>query len=294
MLGLADAGNPVGQGVFTPLAQILVSSIGWRGAYQVLGVVFFLLVAPVNLLFQRRPPTHSVPANRKARLSSRQVVSELDNLEDAPFSGSGSISQGSQPLPVRRILRIPSVWLLVLTQVLGSVFNQMTRLNMVAFFILAGYSELQAAAALGMVGFLSVAGRPVTGAISDTFGREITYSVGMGMAVGAIVLVLMFGEGQSMWPIVLFVGLAGLSDGVNGLVVGAKAADLFPSRTLGSVMGMVEMGRGVGIAVGPVLGGLLFDLQGDYAVAYSLAIGLTLASICCLWINRWVSGEARY
>ena len=56
MLGLADAGNPVGQGVFTPLAQILVSSIGWRGAYQVLGVVFFLLVAPVNLLFQRRPP----------------------------------------------------------------------------------------------------------------------------------------------------------------------------------------------------------------------------------------------
>ncbi len=61
-----------------------------------------------------------------------------------------------------------------------------------------------------------------------------------------------------------------------------------------TVMGMVEMGRGVGMALGPILGGLLFDLQGDYTLAFSLAIGLTLASICCIWINRLVADRARY
>jgi MFS family permease len=170
----------------------------------------------------------------------------------------------------------------------------MTRLHIVAFFIFSGYSELQAAAALGLVGFLSLAGRPIIGAVSDSFGREITYTIGMGIAVASIILVLLFGNGQSIWPIILFAGLAGLSDGVNGLIVGAKAADTYPAHTLGSVMGMVEMGRGVGVALGPILGGLLFDLRGDYTLAFSLAIVMTLASICFIWINRIIAGGARY
>ena len=63
----------------------------------------------------------------------------------------------------------------------------------------------------------------------------------------AIMLVLTVGDGQRWWPLLLFVGLAGLSDGIGGLVVGAKAGDLFPATSLGMVMGLVQMGRGLGI-----------------------------------------------
>jgi hypothetical protein len=45
-------------------------------------------------------------------------------------------------------------------------------------------------------------------------------------------------------PVTLFAGLNGLSDGIGGLVVGAKAADLFPTSALGSVMGSEQMSRG--------------------------------------------------
>ena len=76
------------------------------------------------------------------------------------------------------------------------------------------------------------------------------------------------------WPLLLFVGLAGLSDGIGGLVVGAKAADLFPANSLGVVMGLVQMGRGLGIMAGPILGGLLFDLHGNYRMAFLLAVAL--------------------
>jgi hypothetical protein len=48
--------------------------------------------------------------------------------------------------------------------------------------------------------------------------------------------------------------LNGPSDGIGGLVVGAKAADLFPTSALGSVMGLGHMGRGLGIMVGPLVG----------------------------------------
>ena len=61
------------------------------------------------------------------------------------------------------------------------------------------------------------------------------------------------------------------------------AANLFPANSLGAAMGIVEIVRGVGIAVGPVLGGLPFGLRGDYQSTFTLAAILFLASMCTMW-----------
>ena len=81
--------------------------------------------------------------------------------------------------------------------------------------------------------------------------------------------------------LVAFVALTGFSEGVGGLLLGAKAADLYPPRMLGTVMGMLEAGRGIGI--GPILAGLLFDLRGDYFIAFLISAVLTVASILFMW-----------
>ncbi len=173
--------------------------------------------------------------------------------------------------------------MLLLTRSLGAIGNQMTRLHLFAFFLLAGYSNTQAVGALALAGVLNIVGRPIIGVLSDTIGREVSYTVAMALSIGAILLVLLYGSGEEFWPLILYVGLAGMSEGVSGLVVNAKAADIFPARTLGTVMGLVDVGRGVGIAVGPVLGGLLFDIRGDYVWAFSIAIALTIASMFTMW-----------
>ena len=72
-----------------------------------------------------------------------------------------------------------------------------------------------------------------------------------------------------------------------------KAADLFPTATLGTVMGIVQSGRGLGIMAGPILGGLLFDLRGDYSLAFSLAVFLSLAAISFMWAAWFTAGKAR-
>jgi len=271
VLGLADSGNPTGQLIFTPLAAVLVAGIGWRAAYQVYGIVFFLLVAPANFLFQKRPPA---PPEGKETAADEAPEASADSTEETR----------SQPLAVGNILRWRSIWMLILTRGLGSIGNQITRLHLVAFFLLAGYSPLQAGGAIGIAGLLNIIGRPIIGAFSDAFGREICYTITMSLAIAAILLVLLYGGEDYMWPLFVYIGLAGLSEGVGGLVVSAKATDLVPANSLGTVMGLVEVGRGVGIAVGPVLGGLLFDLRGDYVLAFSLSMGLTFASICSMWL----------
>jgi MFS family permease len=194
---------------------------------------------------------------------------------------------------MRQILRRPAVWFLVMGRLLATMGNHLTQVHIVAFFIAAGYSPLLAASAVGAVGLVGMVGRPLSGTLSDLLGREVIYTVGSGMQIGGIVALLSLGDGQRLWPIILFVALNGLSDGIGGLVVGAKAADLFPARSLGSVMGLVQMGRGLGIMVGPLLGGWLFDLQGNYIVAYLLAVGLVCVAIGCIWGAHLTGGQPR-
>jgi MFS family permease len=291
MLGLADTGNPLGAVLFLPLAQWLISTIGWQETFRLLGAVFFVLLVPANGFLQRRPPLrHGMVDSGKAKVRRAPAPTPKVFPEAMP-SGHDNMSATAVgvPRPSRQLWRQPTVCFLALARLFASLGVHLTSVHLVAFFVSAGYDPLLAASAIAGVGFVSVVGRPLSGALSDVVGREIMYTVGLGMHISAIVLILILGNGQSMWPIVLFVGLSGLSDGIGGLVVGAKAGDLFSATQLGLVMGLVQMGRGLGMMVGPLLGGLLFDLHGDYLLAFVIAIGLVMVAIGCMWGVRLTS-----
>jgi MFS family permease len=292
MLGLADAGNSLGQVVFLPLAQWLISTIGWRDTFRLFGLLFFLLVGPANFLLQRRPPVPQGIARGGKPLETDTPFSLVGEDRDGGEAPSGQIAATDAPW-MRQILRHPSVWFLVMARLLASMGNHLTQVHIMAFFIAVGYNPLLAASAIGAVGLVGMAGRPISGALSDVLGREVIYTVGSGMQIGGIAVLLALGDGHRFWPMLLFVAMNGLSDGIGGLVVGAKAADLFPTTALGSVMGLVQMGRGLGIMVGPLMGGLLFDLQGNYVVAFMLAVALVCVAIGCMWAARLTGARAR-
>ncbi len=294
MLGLADAGNPLGAVLFLPLAQWLISTIGWRVTFRILGIVFFLMVGPANLLLQRRPPLLRIvtePGGDGCAAYPSAYPTGVPKCR-ATHAPQWEGPSGCRTNPWRQIVRQPPVWGLVLARLCATLGTHLTSVHLVAFFIAAGYDPVLAAAAIAGVGVVSVVGRPLSGALSDVLGREVMYTVGLGMHISAIMLVLTVGDGQRWWPLLLFVGLAGLSDGIGGLVVGAKAGDLFPATSLGVVMGLVQMGRGLGIMAGPILGGLLFDLQGNYRMAFLLAVALVTVAIGCMWGVRWTAGQA--
>jgi MFS family permease len=289
ILGLADAGNPLGSLVFLPVAQLLISAIGWQDTFWVLGVLFFVLVAPANFLFQRRPPAEHTLAELEQEAAPHALTLSAGEVEAS--SGVAGPPPNSGPSLWQAVLLGPPLWFLVLTRLLATLGRQLIQVHLVAFLLAAGYSPFTAAAAIASAGIVGLVGRPLTGALSDRAGRESIYTAGQGMHALAIVTVYVLGDGQSLWPIILFAGLLGLSDGIGGLMVGAKAADLFPAGTLGSVMGVIHLGRGIGIMAGPVIGGVMFDAQGDYRVAFPLAISLGLLAVGCMWGARLTEGQ---
>ncbi len=286
-LGMADAGNPAGQAIVVPLAQLIVSTLGWQWAFRIFGVAFFILVAIPNLLFQKRPP-----AGWGETGGTEDSASEAAGVPVAP-AGPPSLAEEPAPTPLGEVLREPAVWLLLSARAVNSVGNHMIMVHILAFLFLAGYGKIEAALAIGIAGMLGIGGRPATGLLSDIIGREIVYTIGMAMSVAAVVLVLFFSAGGTWWVLVTFVALNGLSDGISGLLIGAKAADLYPPRMLGRVMGMMEVGRGIGIGLGPILAGLLFDLQGDYFWAFLISATLTTGSVFLIWGVR-LTARNRY
>ncbi len=308
MLGLADSGNPIGQAIFAPLAAALTAALGWRGAFRIFGVIFAILIALPNGLLQRRAPPAAAAAVAVAAPTATPTTAEpahpagsTDAVHPEPQRPTPTTTSTlatrpatrRRPPRLGRVVRDPTMWLLVLTRITGSTGTQMIRVHLVTFFVLAGYGEQTAANTLGAVGVVSLFARPLVGLSTDRWGRESVYTVGMSIAAGAVLLVLWLGDGASYWPLFLYAALAGTTDGISGLIVGAKAADLFPQESLGAVMGFVEMGRGAAIFLGPILAGLLFDLQGDYVQAFILSAGLTLASICAAWAAHWMGNRRR-
>ena len=276
MLGLADSGNPLGQAIFAPLAGVLTSNLGWQWAYRIFGITFAALIAIPNGLLQRRAP---------------------GPLAEPPSSTSPPPAASVPPPPASPslggVVRDPAMWLLALTRVTGSVCTQMVRVHQVAFFVLAGYSLQTAANTLGLLGAVSLFARPLVGLATDRWGRESVYTIGMSVYAAAVLLVLWLGDGESWWPLALYIALAGVTDGISGLIVGAKAADLFPAESLGTVMGFVEMGRGAAIFLGPIVAGLLFDVQGDYVMAFIVSAALSFTSICTMWIADFTGRRRR-
>ena len=282
-LGLADAGNPAGQAIVVPLAQLIVSTLGWQLAFRIFGFAFFVVVVLPNWLFQKRP-TESQKDITTAKVGVQGEAAISAMPAESPPAGNAQ----SRTL-MAEVLREPDVWLLMGARAVNSIGSHMIMVHILAFLFLAGYGEIQAALAIGIAGLLGIGGRPATGLLSDILGREIVFTSGMAMSVTAVILVLFLGEGGAWWVLVSFVALSGLSDGISGLLIGAKAADLYPPRMLGTVMGMMEVGRGIGIGVGPIMAGLLFDLQGDYFLAFLISAGLTTASVLLMWSVKLTS-----
>ena len=77
--------------------------------------------------------------------------------------------------------------------------------------------------------------------------------------------------------------MSGLSDGLSGLILGAKAADMYRPDVLGRVMG-------IGWATGGIFTGIMFDVYGNYVLAYWLASAMAL-SIVAVWGVKLVENK---
>ncbi|MDO8491175.1 MAG: MDR family MFS transporter [Dehalococcoidia bacterium] len=97
---------------------------------------------------------------------------------------------------------------------------------------------------------------PITGKLTDMYGRKYFYVVGIVIfTLGS----LLCGLSQSMTQIIIFRGFQGIGAGIMMANAFTVIGDLFPPAERGKFQGIISAVFGVSSVIGPPLGGLITD-----------------------------------
>ncbi len=120
---------------------------------------------------------------------------------------------------------------------------------------------------------------PIWGSMADQRGRKLMLERA---TIGGAILMAAMGFVQNAEQLVL---LRTLQGGVSGVIAAANAlvASTTPKEHTGEALGMLNMARWAGVAVGPVLGGVLGEAFGFRESFWITGALLGLAGVCVVF-----------
>jgi len=133
--------------------------------------------------------------------------------------------------------------------------------------------ELLAGLVYSAQAFTMMLASPVWGALADRYGRKLMLERAM---YSGVILLFLMAYVRSAEELVLLRALQGVVTGTFG-AANALVVSQVPRERTGYAMGLLEVARGLGIAVGPLLGGLVADAFG-YGPAFYVTAALLLVS----------------
>jgi MFS family permease len=265
-ISVVQLANGFARAVSAPLVQFLISSVGWRETYLLQAGFMAAMMAPMVILFRR--------ADRAALPPRPQLVS-------AAVSAPASLPSPSWTLA--EAVRTPHFWLLFAVYLFTGLGSFLVSLHQLAFAVDRGFDKLYAAEVLGTGSFLAIAGTIFTGSLSDYIGRELSAILAYAISILGVVCALFITGPSQSWLLWLFACCFGLTWGARGPAITAKTADLFPGRQLGTILGVITIGSGIGSAAGSWAASRIFDLSGSYGLAF----GLSIVAYACGGVAFW-------
>jgi len=269
-LGLSSLGIGLGTVIMAPFATYLITNFDWHTAYLIIGLIAWLIVIPLSRLLKKDP--REIGALPDGVKSCRQEVKSKEN----------SIQLIDSSLWL--VFRKRSFWILVSTWFLfaSSVFLVFTHL--VPHVTDIGFSAGEAAAVLSLIGMGSIPGRLVMGIASDRIGRKSAIIICTLLQSGAMVWLLW---ARDLWMFYLFALIFGFAHSGLGPSMAAIIGDTFGLGKIGAIFGLLEVGFGIGAAIGPAIGGLIFDVTGSYSIAFlTVPAAMLLATLFIALIRR--------
>jgi MFS family permease len=248
-VSLVSAGMGMAPLIMAPLAAWLVSNHDWRTSMQVMAVVVGAIMIPVSLLV-RRPP-------------ALELANSVPPGEDAPPA----------EMSIAQAVRSPQFIILLATNFLCCATHSGPIIHTVSYAVTCGIPLIAAVSIYSVEGLAGLGGRIAFGLLGDRFGAKRVLVCGLlAQAFGALGYVFVH-ELAAFYAVAALFGF--IYAGTMPLY-SVLARENFPLRMMGTVIGGTAMAGSLGMATGPVAGGLIYDSFASYAWLYigSWAVGL--------------------
>jgi MFS family permease len=273
-LGLAFAGVGIGSMTLLPWVQLMIDRAGWRSACTAMGLVVFIVLAPINLLLRKRPEDLGLLPDGET-LHPSSSAKAISNVVDAEWANI------DWTLP--RALRTARFWWIAIGYFGGLYIWYAVQVHQTKYLLDVGFSPSVAVWALGAVSLLGIPGQIVLGHVSDRVGREWVWSVGCAGFAICFAALMILGSVPALPLVYLMVFAQGaLGYGLTS-IMGAVVVEIFQGRHYGSIFGTVMVAALAGGAAGPWVTGVLHDAAGNYDMAFAIGIGVSALSAIAIW-----------
>ena len=235
--------------VLLPVSQILIDHIGWRGAYQIFGIVALCLLVPLLLLPWRLFSTGSPHIARKA--------------------DPGFVDEGWTLVSA---MRHHAFWALFSTFFFTAIGMYAIAAQIVAYLIDIGFPPLQAATAWGFSGVVLLFGMLGVTQLDSIIGRRPSVLLSYAISIIGIILLWLLQWYPNFWLLAAFVVTFGSMIGSRGPLITATAMKIFRGERVGTIYGTISIGSGLGSAFGAWAGGLIHDWTHSYNPVIAFAL----------------------
>ena len=288
--GLAFSGAGVGSILLFPWWQEIIRDDGWREACLTMALILFVVVLPLNLLFQRRRPADlglepdGAPAAKMA--SPTPAGGDPGTSSDAAVPDTVVDPEwAARDWSLREAMATARFWWLSLGLFFGMYVWYAVQVHQTQYLGEIGFSATAAAFALGLVGLFGVVGQIGMGGLSDRIGREWAWTLStLGFAFCYVLLLTMRDNPSQFLLWLMVAGQGALGYGLAS-IFGAILAEVFQCRRFGQIFGVFGTIISIGAACGPWLTGELYDRTGSYDLAWWVALGACGLSIFGMWMG---------
>lgn len=235
-IGIASAGQGLGQGLVPFVAGHLIQMTGWQGAFTILGTFSAVTLVPLSLLM-RQPP---------------------------PVAETGSAHGSGPPLISPKIV-LPALCLAVLGCCTGMAVPLMHLVPLIQGVCGVG---AEAGGPLLVMLLAAICGRIFFGRLADIIGPVRAWMTATAWQTALMPGFVTLGTMQAFW---LFAPLYGFGYGgvMTGVLVTVRA--LAPAARRASATGIVLAFGWAGHALGGWQGGFSYDLTGAYFRSFAIA-----------------------
>ena len=258
-VALVSAGLGLGSTTTAPLARWIITNYDWRTAMLVIGDLAWLVIIPTALLVREPPAT--------ATAGGPDVATGADGRE----------------LTVAQALRTPQFAVIAFTYFACCAAHSGPIFHMVTHAIDHGVAAMAAATVLSAAGLASLSGKIMCGLVADRVGAKRVLVAGLALQAVAISLYLVTRELAHFYAVALMFGFA--YGGVMPLYA-ILVREYFGARIMGTTFGAVGFASTLGMALGPLAGGLLYDASGSYAWLFIASCGIGLGAVAIAFTFR--------
>ena len=251
----------LGPALVVQILAVLFDTVGWSQAFMLVGIIGTAILLFILLFFRNTPEE-----------AGRQAYGI--KAADKPLITSGNIFISTQQEFQGYVYKTNAFWNLINIHFLGCVGHAVILVGIIPLGISKGLGPLTAAGVLTTLSVVSVTTRFVTPVLADKFNaKTVMFFSFLGQGLGVLLLL----TADSTIDFYIFAILWAIPYGGEGTAFPVVNRQYYGHSPMGSTYGWQLLGAGLGMALGGLLPGLVFDLTGVYTWAIILSAVFSLA-----------------